>query len=193
MTADDWRRTLRTDPVMADLIDTHGDLTLTPADDEFRRLVVSIINQQLSTASARAIRERVFDLLGAVTPATVLAADRDALRDAGLSDTKVDYLRNAARAFRERNLTREGLADHSDEAVVDELTTITGIGQWSAEMYLIFVLGRADVLPLGDLAIRRGLTDLYGCDSRAAMREVADAWRPYRSYGTLYVWEYYEN
>jgi len=184
---------LRADPVMADLIETHGHLALQPAADEFRRLVVSIVNQQLSTASAEAIRERVFERLGTVTPETVLAADRDTLRDAGLSGTKVDYLRNAAAAFRDRDLTREGLAAHDDEAVIDELTRIKGIGRWSAEMYLLFVLGREDVLPLGDLAIRRGLEDLYGCDSRDAMREVADSWRPYRSYGTLYVWEHYES
>ncbi len=189
----DWQRVLRRDPVMAELIETHGDRRLRPADDEFRRLVVSIVNQQLSTASAAAIRERVFDLLGEVTPATVLAADRDALREAGLSGTKVEYLRNAAEAFRDRDLSREGLADHDDEAVVDELTTITGIGRWSAEMYLLFVLAREDVLPLGDLAVRRGLEDLYGCESRAEMREVAEPWRPYRSYATLYVWDHHES
>lgn len=193
MTTTDPHAVLRTDPVMADLIETHGHLTLTPAEDEFRRLVVSIVNQQLSTASAAAIRDRLFDRLDEVTPETVLAADREMLRDAGLSGTKVDYLRNAATAFRDRDLTREGLADYDDEAVIDELTQITGIGRWSAEMYLIFVLGREDVLPLGDLAVRRGLESLYGCDSRAAMREVAEAWRPYRSYGTLYVWEQYES
>ncbi|MFD1633149.1 DNA-3-methyladenine glycosylase family protein [Haloplanus ruber] len=187
-----WKRALRADPVMAELIETHGDRRLDPADDEFRRLVVSVINQQLSTASADAIRGRVFDLLDEVTPTTVLAADRDALRAAGLSGTKVDYLRNAAAAFQDRDLTRAGLADHDDEAVVDELTSITGIGRWTAEMYLLFALGREDVLPLGDLAIRRGLTDLYGCESREAMRAVGADWRPFRSYGTLYVWAHYE-
>ncbi|WP_248895506.1 DNA-3-methyladenine glycosylase family protein [Haloplanus halobius] len=189
----DWKRVLRTDPVMADLIETHGDNRVTPAEGPFRRLAVSIINQQLSTASAAAIRERAFDSLGEVTPESVLAADRDSLRDAGLSRTKVDYLRNAAEAFRDRDLTPAGLADHDDEAVVEELTRITGIGRWTAEMYLIFVLGREDVLPLGDLAVRRGLETLYGVDDRAAMRDVADAWRPYRSYGTLYVWDAYES
>jgi len=193
MTSSDPHTVLRADPVMADLIETHGRLTLQPADDEFRRLVVSIVNQQLSTASATAIRERLFDHLGAVTPATVLAAPRDALREVGLSGTKVDYLRNAAEAFRDRDLTRAGLADHDDEAAIDELTAITGIGRWTAEMYLLFVLGREDVLPLGDLAIRRGIESLYGCDSRDEMRAAADAWRPYRSYGTLYVWEHYES
>lgn len=193
MTAD-WERVLRSDAVMADLVEAYGAVEVSPADDEFERLCVSIINQQLSTASATAIRGRVFDLFdGDVTPTAVLSADREALRDAGLSGTKVDYLGNAAEAFRERDLTREGLAGHTDEEVVAELTRIKGIGEWSAEMYLLFVLGREDVLPLGDLAIRRGLEDLYDVASREAMREVAEPWRPYRSYGTLYVWRYYED
>lgn len=188
----DWKRTLRVDPVMADLLERHGHLDISPADDPFRRLAVSIINQQLSTESAAAIRNRAFDLLGEVTPESVLAADTDQLRDAGLSRTKIDYLCNAAVAFQDSDLTPEGLADHDDEAVIDELTHIKGIGRWTAEMYLIFVLGREDVLPLGDLAVRRGLETLYDVDDRAAMRDAADAWRPYRSYGTLYVWEEYE-
>lgn len=188
----DWQSVLRADPVMADLIDTHGELTLSPADDAFRRLVVSIINQQLSTASAEAIRERTFESLGSVTPATVLDADRETLREAGLSGTKVDYLRNAAAAFRDRDLSLAAFEGHPDETVVDELTEITGIGRWTAEMYCIFALGREDVLPLGDLAVRRGLEALYGCDSREGMRSAAEPWRPYRSYATLYVWAHYE-
>ncbi|WP_418280847.1 DNA-3-methyladenine glycosylase family protein [Halorubrum sp. DTA98] len=193
---DDVERTLRADPTMATLIDRHGRLAVEPADDGFRRLCVSIVNQQLSTASAAAIRERAFAVLDdEVSPERVLAADADRLRDAGLSETKVAYLRAAARAFEERDLTRGALADADDEAVVAELTTITGVGEWTARMYLLFALGSEDVLPLGDLAVRRGLEALYNDGeelSRAEMREIAEAWRPYRSYGTRYVWAAYE-
>lgn len=190
-------RTLRRDPTLATLIDRHGRVAVEPADDEFRRLCVSIINQQLSTASATAIRERAFAVVDDdVTPERVLDADVDRLRDAGLSETKVRYLRAASRAFRERDLTREGLSELDDTAVIEELTTITGIGEWTARMYLLFVLGREDVLPLGDLAVRRGIEELYNDGealSRAEMREIAEAWRPYRSYGTRYVWTEYES
>jgi DNA-3-methyladenine glycosylase II len=188
--------TLRADPVVRPLVDRHGPLHVTPAEEPFRRLCTSIINQQLSTASADAIRTRTFDVLDDdVTPETVLAADDDRLREAGLSRTKVDYLRSAAAAFRDRDLTPAGLADAADETAIDELTRIRGVGDWTARMYLIFVLGREDVLPLGDLAVRKGIEQLYadGDDlSRAEMREIADAWRPYRSYGTRYVWAAYE-
>lgn len=181
---------------MARLIDRHGHVSIEPATDEYRRLAVSIVNQQLSTASANAVSERLFDLLDdEVTPDRVLAADEAALREAGLSRPKVEYLRNAAVAFQEGDLTREGLAGVDDAAVIDRLTEIRGVGEWTARMYLIFVLGREDVLPLGDLAVRRGIEQLYGNGeelTRAEMREVAEAWRPCRSYGTRYVWIEYE-
>lgn len=186
---------LRRDPVMAELVDRYDPYTEREWE-EYERLAVSIINQQLSTASALAVRERVFDLLGEVTPETVLAAEEAALREAGLSNSKVEYLRTTAEAFQREDLTREGLADLSDEEVVDRLTDIRGVGPWTARMYLLFVLERPDVLPLGDLAIRRGIETLYGDGesmTRAEMREVAEAWRPYRSYGTRYIWAAYED
>ncbi len=184
---------------MAALIDRHGRLAVEPAADEFARLCTSIVNQQLSTASAAAIHERFVDAVGGdPTPDRVLAADEAALREAGLSGTKVEYLREAAGAFRDgdADLTREGLAGASDEAVVDALTGIRGVGEWTARMYLIFALGREDVLPLGDLAVRKGIERTYndGAElSRGEMRDIAEAWRPYRSYGTRYVWAEYES
>lgn len=187
---------LREDDVMARLIDEHDPYSEVEWS-EYERLAISIINQQLSTASAAAVRERVFELLNhEVTPATVLAADEEALRDAGLSRMKVEYMRNAARAFQESDLTREGLAAHSDDEVVDRLTEIKGIGEWTARMYLLFVLEREDVLPLGDLAVRRGIEQLYGDGAeltRAEMREIAERWRPYRSVATRYIWAHYES
>ncbi|ELZ40430.1 DNA-3-methyladenine glycosylase family protein [Halorubrum tebenquichense] len=191
--------TLREDPTMAALVDRHGPLDVTPADDEFARLCTSIVNQQLSTASAAAIHERFVDVLGGEpTPEGVLAADEAELREAGLSGTKVEYLRNVAAAFRddERAFTHEGVAGESDAAVVDRLTEIRGVGEWTARMYLIFALGREDVLPLGDLAVRKGIERVHndgGDLSRAEMRDIAEAWRPYRSYGTRYVWAEYES
>lgn len=191
-----WQETLRTDPVMARLIDNYGEITHSPADEEYRRLAVSIVNQQLSSASAAAVRERAFSALdGEVTPTAVLEVSKDELRSAGLSEAKVRYLRNAADAFLERDFTRASLADYSDDEVIDMLTTITGIGEWTARMYLMFALGREDVLPLGDLGIRNGIEDLYGDGremSRQEMRSVAEQWRPYRTYGCRYVWRHYE-
>ncbi|WP_254529467.1 DNA-3-methyladenine glycosylase family protein [Natrinema gelatinilyticum] len=193
---DEAHTVLRRDPVMADLIERHDPYD-EPDWDEYERLCISIINQQLSTASAAAVRERVFALFeGDVTPAAVLAADETALREAGLSRRKVEYIQNAAHAFRENDYTQTGLASRSDDEVVDLLTEIKGIGAWTARMYLLFVLERPDVLPLGDLAVRRGIEQLYGNGaelSREEMREIADPWRPYRSVATRYIWAEYES
>lgn len=196
---DSVEATLRDDPKMARLIDHHGPMSIEPAADPFARLCRSIISQQLSTASAASIHERFCDVVGdTVTPQTVLAADETRLRDAGLSRTKVEYLRAAARAFadEETDFTRAGLTDRSDSAVIDSLTTIRGVGEWTARMYLVFALGREDVLPLGDLAVRNGIEQVYadGDDlTRTEMRAIAEAWRPYRSYGTRYIWAAYES
>lgn len=187
---------LRQDPVMAELVDRH-DPYVEPDWSEYERLCISIINQQLSTASAAAVRERVFELLeDEVRPETVLAADEAALRDAGLSRSKVEYVRNAARAFQQNDYTREGLSAHSNDEVIETLTEIKGIGAWTARMYLLFVLERPDVLPLGDLAVRRGIEALYGDGeelTRGEMREIAEPWRPYRSVATRYIWAEYES
>lgn len=142
-------------------------------------------------ASAAATRERLFDAVE-VTPAGILAADEDVLRDAGLSRQKVRYVRNLAEAFRSEGYDREFFADMSDDEVRAELTDITGIGEWTVDMQLLFILGREDVFPVGDLGVRQGLRTVVGDDgetlTRAEMREVARRWRPYRSYATLYLW-----
>ncbi|MBS3760683.1 MAG: DNA-3-methyladenine glycosylase 2 family protein, partial [Halodesulfurarchaeum sp.] len=91
-------------------------------------------------------------------------------------------------AFDERNWSRDSFADLSDEAVIEELTEIRGIGPWTAKMFLQFGLGRSDVFPVEDLGIRQAVTELYGVESRAAMREQAEVWAPYRSIGSLYLW-----
>ncbi len=193
---DDAIATLRTDPAMAELLDSHDPYS-ERSWSEYERLCISIINQQLSTASAKAVKERVFDLLDHdVTPENVLAAAEDDLRDAGLSRTKVEYVKNAARAFQRDDYTKSGLADCSDEEVIDRLTEIKGVGDWTARMYLLFVLEREDVLPLGDLAVRRGIEQIYNDGeelTRAEMREIAEAWRPYRSVATRYIWAEYES
>jgi DNA-3-methyladenine glycosylase II len=194
---EDAKPVLRQDPVMAELLAEHDPYS-EPEWTEFERLCVSIINQQLSTASAAAVKERVFDLLDEdVTPESVLEADEEDLREAGLSGMKIEYMRNAARAFQENDYTREGLAEHSPDEVIEKLTEIKGIGEWTARMYLLFVLEHEDVLPLGDLAIRRGIDQLYGDGdeelTREEMREIAESWRPYRSVAARYIWAEYES
>jgi DNA-3-methyladenine glycosylase II len=179
---------LRTDHELGPVVEEHGALELEPADDLFERLVRSIVSQQVSTSAATAIRERLYDAVE-IEPATVLAADEATLRDAGLSGQKVGYVRNVAEAFEDRGYTAAYFDELSNEAVVDELTEIKGIGVWTAKMQLMFSLARPDVFPVEDLGIRNGMNALYGDEqTRDEMVETADRWRPYRSYASLYLW-----
>ncbi|WP_435360330.1 DNA-3-methyladenine glycosylase family protein [Haloarchaeobius sp. DFWS5] len=177
---------LREDPDLGPVVDEHGELTVESHPDPFERLVVAIVNQQLSVQSAAAIRERLFENFE-ITPTALLAADEDGLRDVGLSSQKVRYVRNVAQRF-DDGLSAEHLHELDDEAVVDELTQITGIGDWTAKMFLIFSLGREDVFPVEDLGIRKGMKQLFGECSRAEMVDIAERWEPYRSYASLYLW-----
>lgn len=184
---------LRDDPDIGPLVDEHGELALDPAEDPFRRLVVSIVRQQVSMDAADAIEARLFDSVD-VTPEGIAGADPTVLQDAGLSGQKTTYVNNVADAFREHDYDRDSFATMSDDAVHDELTSITGVGEWTAEMFLMFGLGREDVFPVGDLGIRKGMQRLYGEDTtRSEMRDIATRWQPYRSYASLYVWRAYDD
>lgn len=178
---------LRDDAHMGPLIERHGRLELDPADDMFRRLVISILRQQVSMASAAATKERLFEAVE-VTPQGILAADPETLRDCGLSRQKTDYVRNVAEAF-DTEYDKAYFEELDDAAVVEELTSITGVGEWTARMQLLFSLGRPDVFPVGDLGVRKGMKALFDAEmSREEMVERAERWRPYRSHATLYLW-----
>ena len=179
---------LRTDAVLGPVVERHGPLSLSPAEDLFERLVVSVLRQQVSMAAAAATRERLVDRVE-VTPEGVLAADRATLRDAGLSRRKARSLHEAAATFRDRGWDRETFADRSNEEVVAALTGITGVGEWTARMQLIFALGRPDVFPVGDLGIRKAMRTLHGEElTRDGMVAAAKRWAPYRSYASLHLW-----
>lgn len=186
----DAHAALGDDPVIGPLIDEYGVIELEPASDPFERLVVSIVNQVISTEAARTVRDRLFDAFE-ITPEGILGADSEELRAVGLSPQKVQTMKNVAAWFREEKVTRERFAGRSDGEVVDELTELNGVGDWTAKMFLLFALGREDVFPVEDLAVRRALCELVGDLTREEMRERAEAWAPHRSVATLYLWQHY--
>ena len=179
---------LRADPDLAPLVEAHGRLSLDPAEDLFRRLVVSILRQQVSMASAAATQERLVSAVD-LTPEGILAVDDEVLRDAGLSRQKTRYVNAIAEAFQEHGYSNAYFADHSDDEVRAELTQITGVGPWTANMQLLFALGREDVFPVGDLGIRKGFRlAVADIEDRDEMAAYAERWAPYRSYASLYLW-----
>jgi DNA-3-methyladenine glycosylase II len=191
---DDLPAPLRDDPILFSHIQAvgqeHGPLSLEPAADPFRRLVTSIVNQQLSVASARTIRNRLFDAVD-ITPAAILEADPETLRECGLSRQKAEYVQNVAYAFGENDWSRNHFQQKTDAEVVDLLTDIRGVGTWTAKMFLMFALARPDVFPVEDLGIRNGMTALYGAGddlTRSEMTDIASAWAPHRSLASLYLW-----
>lgn len=193
---------LRADDFLGPVVRSIGDLPLDQEAEPFDRLVTSVLRQQVSMASAAATRERLEEAVD-VTPAAILNVDDRVLRDAGLSRQKTRYVNEIATAFRENDWNRATFEAMDDDEVRRALTDIVGIGPWTANMFLLFVLAREDVFPVGDLGVRKGLVNLLsahdslaaaeGVDdpdemSRTEMVEFAARWRPYRSYATLYLW-----
>jgi DNA-3-methyladenine glycosylase II len=195
----------RADPVLARLIDDYGgplpeepDFRGRP-DDKYGALVRGITGQQLSVKAAASIWARFLERYGGTTPtpAQILADDPDELRvAAGFSHAKVRYLRSLAERIESGELDLSRLPALPDDEVVRELTAVKGIGEWTAQLYLIFTLHRPDVLPTGDLGVRNAAMRAYGLTAPPApqaLKELAEPWRPYRTRACLYLWRSLRN
>jgi DNA-3-methyladenine glycosylase II len=187
----------KADPVLRELIDEVGpleDVFAGRPTDHYGVLVRSIVGQQLSTRSAAAIYGRLLERFGGrpPTPDEVLADDPDELRTSvGLSHAKVRYLRSLAEHVLDGSLQLDKLADLPDDQVIDALTAVSGIGPWSAQLFLMLHLRRPDVLASGDLGIRRAVMIRYGLPKMPTPAEVdaiGEKWRPYRTLASMYLW-----
>jgi DNA-3-methyladenine glycosylase II len=194
--ADEYLR--RQDPVLRRLIDDGGPID--PATDRrgsrpdaYEALARAIVGQQLSTRAAASIWDKLQGAFGGrtPTPAELLDADEDVLRSAGLSRAKVGFLRDLATRITEGELDLARLPQLPDEDVVAALIQVHGVGRWTAEMFLIFHLGRPDVVSTGDLGIRRAVQVAYGLEeppAPAELERIAELWRPHRTLACLYLW-----
>jgi DNA-3-methyladenine glycosylase II len=185
----------RRDRVMKKLIPRFADGRLHSRGDAFTTLARSVVGQQISVKAAQTVWERLVALVdggaAALKPAEVLALDAQQLRGAGLSARKVEYLADLARHFEAGSVHVRQWQHMDDAAIIDELVAIRGIGRWTAEMFLIFHLMRPDVMPLDDLGLIKGISVNYFSGepvSRAEAREVGEAWAPFRSVATWYIW-----
>ncbi|HZT98259.1 MAG TPA: DNA-3-methyladenine glycosylase [Ktedonobacteraceae bacterium] len=181
------------DPVMDSAIAQVGPCTLAPNPDIFEALVDAIISQQISVKAADAIvaRVRAATVNGVITPEALVPFDFDALRALGLSTPKARYIHNLVQQVTSGQLDLTRLAELDDETVIEQLVTLKGIGRWTAEMILIFSLGRTDVLPVDDLGVLEGIREAYGLPVRPTRKEVlerGEIWRPYRTFATWYMW-----
>jgi DNA-3-methyladenine glycosylase II len=160
----------------------------------FETFLSTIVSQQISTEAAASIMRRVQALLPDMEAQEVLRLPAGALRAAGLSGRKVEYVEALARAIDENQFEISCLAEMEDQAVIEAITALRGFGVWSAEIYLMFSLQRSDIFPAGDLAIRVALQKLKRIDSKLdekQAREIVESWAPYRSAGSLFLWHYY--
>jgi DNA-3-methyladenine glycosylase II len=184
----------RLDSAVAAAVERLGEPPLRQWPQGFSTLIDVIVGQQVSTASARAIRGKLRAAVDPLTPEAILATGDDALRACGLSRQKSAYVQDLARHVADGRLDFARLPDLPDDDAIAALVAVKGIGVWTAEIYLLFALGRPDVWPAEDLALRIAVQDLHGHPERLtgkAGRAAVAAWAPWRGIGAMLMWHYY--
>ena len=182
---------MKRDRVLKKLIPKFGDMQLEGRSDPFKTLARSIVGQQISVKAAETVWQRFLQACPKCTPNLVLGVGKNGLGACGLSMRKVEYILDLADHFKYGRVNASKWIDMPDEEVIGELTSIRGIGRWTAEMFLIFNLLRPNVLPLDDLGLLKGISACYFSGepvSRSDAREVAANWEPWRTVATWYLW-----
>jgi DNA-3-methyladenine glycosylase II len=187
------RHLSRRDEILKSIVKQHGECTLVPNPDHFALLVKSIVSQQISTKAAAAISGRLKEAMGrkGITPTAILKASDVTLRTAGLSANKMKSLRDLAEKVHDKTVPLANLCEMEDEDVIERLIEVRGIGRWTAQMFLIFSLGRLDVLPVDDYGLRAAVQKQYKLaemPGRPALTTLGEPWKPYRSVATWYMW-----
>jgi DNA-3-methyladenine glycosylase II len=188
------------DPHLAPIIAAYGPHTIQPHTNYYQALVMSIIGQQLSVKAAASIKQRFLDLFGGSMPdpAELVAADPETLRSAGLSGQKTKYIQDLANHALSGRIVFDDIDQLRNDEIIARLTDVKGIGEWTAHMFLMFAVGRTDILATGDLGIRNGIRKLYGLEHAPTpedIKAIADQyhWHPYESIACWYVWKSLDN
>jgi len=186
----------RVDPKLRQLISQHGPASLRPHTDYYGQLVDAIIGQQLSEKAGATILRRFMALFGdrLPSPQEILATDTEKIRQIGCSYSKIGYMKDLAQHIIDERLDLDHIATLPNETVIEQLVAVKGIGEWTAHMFMIFSLGRLDILPTGDLGIRKAMQRIYDLPELpqpAAMHKIAaqNKWAPYESVASWYLWK----
>lgn len=181
------------EPLFQSMIAANEDIEVELSDNYFESLVSAIVGQQLSNKVVEILWKRVVLLLDQkVTPERVIETGEEDLRRIGISYGKIGYIKNLSRAVLEQSLNLSGFDEMEDEAIIQQLTAVKGIGRWTAEMFLIFSLGRADVFSVGDGGLQRSVQKMYrseDCLDKKELLKISSKWSPYRTYASLYLWK----
>ena len=186
------RKFLICDRKLKKSIDAHGVLPLRKRHDYFNILAMSIVYQQLSGAAAGTIYGRLKKACGdRINPQRILLLSTAKMRKCGLSRQKISYIRDLSKRFIKKEINPRKFHSLSDQQIIDELVDVRGVGRWTAEMFLMFSLGREDVFPADDLGIKKAIQKIYGVQdvSQKNLDAFSKRWSPYRSYASLYLWK----
>ncbi len=179
------------DDVLKTVIDTYGNPNIQFRDEGFAAMCHIILEQQVSIASARATYQKLFLHLKEITPGNMLAASDESLRGCGISRQKILYLKDLADKVVSGKLDFASFTKKAEAEIRGELLAIKGVGHWTIEVYLMFCLQSPDIIPLGDIAIRHAIRDLYGVETVEQMEALAQSWKPFRTYASYILWHHY--
>ncbi len=181
----------RCDSILQNLIERYEGAALISRGCAFTTLARSIVGQQISVKAAESVWQKISVAIPALTPNSITAAELHTLRACGLSARKIDYLHDLSRHFLQGTFDENTWKRMDDQALIDELTQVKGIGRWTAEMFLIFYMQRPDVLPLDDIGLQRAISQHYNSNlpvTKKTMLELSKPWQPWRSVATWYLW-----
>jgi DNA-3-methyladenine glycosylase II len=179
------------DKILKSILKNSGNPIIQKREEGFAAMCHIILEQQVSIASAFACYKKIENYFGKITPTIIFNCKDEELRACGVSRQKITYLKDLAAKVLNNQLQFDTFSTKSEEQIREELITIKGVGNWSIEVYLMFCLQSPDVIPLGDIAIKNTLKELYDCQTQEEMEKISDNWKPYRTLASFTIWHYY--
>ena len=179
------------DEVLKRIISEFGLPIIQKREEGFASMCHIILEQQVSIASAKAAYEKLVNLVGEVDPFTIHNATDEDLRSCGISRQKTIYLKDVAQRVIRKELSFSSLPMKTEQQIRNELIQIKGVGNWSIDVYLMFCMQSQDIIPLGDIAIKNTLMELYNCQSEEEMLAISSNWKPFRTLASFIIWHYY--